>query len=61
MTATKSIIDTGITLQATALVGENVRLAKKKKKTTKDFVGTATKNIVGIKLLQVQSQLASGL
>ena len=49
------------TLQAAALVGENIKLAKKKNKTSKDMIGMGTKNIVGISLIKVNADLIAGL
>jgi len=61
MTAISSILTVGRMAQATALLGHNISLAKKKNKTAKDFIGVATTNLVGIPLLTTQAQLASGL
>ena len=49
------------TLQATALVSENVRVAKKKKVDTKDLIGLGAKNIVGIEFIKLESSLIAGL
>ncbi len=49
------------TIQAAALVGENVRVAKKKKVGTKDLIGLGVKNIVGIEVIKLESGLIAGL
>lgn len=61
MTATGNLLKLSRDVQATALVGENLKKAKKKKLKTKDIVKLGTKNMVGINLLKVQAQLSSGL
>jgi hypothetical protein len=43
------------TLQATALVGRNLKLVKKKKKRAKDFLSAGTDTIVGSSLIQAES------
>jgi len=55
------IIRIAPTMSALAMLGENVRVVKKKKKSTKDLVGLATTNIVGISLIRAQSQLAADI
>lgn len=49
------------TLQSIALVSENLKLTKKKKVKTKDMIGIGTKNIVGISLIKIESDLIAGL
>lgn len=71
MSAIKSLIDAGIIAQSTALLGENYKAAKdsfssKKIKAgssanTKKILSLGLKNIVGIELIKVQSQLTGGL
>ena len=61
MTAVQDILRVGVSAQALGLVGENINLAKKSDKKLGDFVKTAATNIVGIPLLQVQSQIIGGL
>ena len=58
---TKSILGLIPTIQAAALAGENVRVAKKKKVDTKDLVGLGVKNIVGIEVIKLESSLIAGL
>lgn len=60
----KSILQVGLAIQATSLVGQNVvasrRLLDKKrknKKSLKTITKTAVTNIIGIPLLQIQAQL----
>ena len=57
MAAVHDILRAGVAIQSTALLGENVRLSMKKKIRTKDILKTSMTNIVGIPLLQTQSQL----
>jgi len=61
MTAVQDIMHVGVTAQAGALAGENIRLLKKKEITTKDMVSTGMKNIIGVRLIQLQSQVIGGL
>ena len=49
------------TIQAASLVGHNVKVATKKKKTTKDILGLGVTNVVGISLIQAESQIIGGL
>lgn len=65
MSSTKTLLQVARDAQAMALVGENVKFLKGKKKKTskkvKDFAGLGVKNIVGIELLRAQAGLAAGL
>ena len=61
MVDVKGIMNAGVALQSTALLGENLRLAKKKKIKTGDIVSTGMKNIVGVSLIQSQSKIIGGL
>ncbi len=56
----KSIMSLIPTIQAAALVGENVRVAKKKVG-SKDLIGLGVKNIVGIEVIKLESGLIAGL
>lgn len=56
---TKQIMNLIPTIQATALLGENVKAVKKKKVKTKEIVGLGLKNIVGIELIKLESGLIS--
>lgn len=47
--------------QALVLTGEGVRVAKKKKKETKDIVELGVKNIVGISLIKETGKIISKL
>ncbi len=60
MTA-KAIASLIPTIQAAALVGENVKVAKKKKVDSKDLIGLGVKNIVGIEIIKLESSLIAGL
>lgn len=66
MTTTGKLLTLARDFQSLALVGENIKVAKKglkSKKTlkTKKIVGTGIKNIIGIDLIKAQAQLSSGL
>lgn len=56
---TTSLLKLSQTGLALGLVGENVRIVKKKKKTTKDIVGLGVKNIVGTSLISEQGKIIS--
>lgn len=56
---TKQIIGLIPTVQAATLVNENTKVLKKKKIKTKDMVGLGLKNIVGVELIKVESNLIS--
>lgn len=58
---TKQIANLIPTMQALALVTENAKVAKKKKKTTGDMVALGMKNLVGVSLIQAESQLIGDL
>jgi len=47
-------------VQAATLVNENIKATKKKSK-TKDIVGLGLKNIVGINVIKLESDLIAGL
>ena len=49
------------TIQAASLVGHNIKVATKKKTTTKDILGLGMTNIVGVSLIQAESQLIGEL
>ena len=49
------------TMQSIALVNENLKQVNKKKTTTKDLVSLGTKNIVGVSLIQAESQIIGEL
>ncbi len=57
----KSILNLIPTVQATQLVGENLKVIQKKDKSIKDIVGLGVKNIIGTRLIQVESQLIGNL
>jgi len=48
------------TIQAATLVNENVKATKKKSKTG-DIIGLGMKNIVGISVIKLESDLIAGL
>ena len=49
------------TIQAASLVGHNIDVATKKKTSTKDILGLGMTNIVGVSLIQAESQIIGGL
>lgn len=61
MTATQNILRAGVAAQATALAAQNLKERKSKDKPLKDLLKKATTNIVGVPLLQTQSQLIGRL
>ncbi len=48
-------------VQATQLVGENIRVATKKKASVKDIIGLAGTNIIGTEIIKLESGLIAGL
>ena len=61
MTTTKALLGIVPTLQAASLVGHNLKVATKKKVSTKDILGLGITNIVGVSLIGMESDLISGL
>lgn len=59
--AIKQILSLIPTIQAAALVGENVKVAEKKDIKSKDLIGLGAKNIVGIEFIKLESGLIAGL
>jgi len=57
----KSIASLIPTIQATSLVGHNLKVVKKKDKSVKDILGLGVTNIVGVSLIQAESQLIGEL
>ena len=57
----KTLLSIAPTLQAAALAGENLKVAKKKDKKVGDIVGLGVKNIVGTSLIKTQFDLIGGL
>ena len=57
----KDILKVAPTLQAVALVGENLKVAKKKDKSVGDMVGLGVKNVVGTSLIKTESDLIASL
>ncbi len=56
---TKALISTVPTFQATALLGESIKFAKKKKKAPINFAKAAAKIIVGTELIKITAKQAS--
>lgn len=55
MTAAKDILKLSQTMNALAIAGDSFKLANKKNKTTKDFVGYGTKSIIGTSLMKANA------
>lgn len=56
----KAILNLIPVMQSAAILGENVKLAKKKDKKVEDFIGTGVKNIVGIELTKLSANEIEG-
>jgi len=56
----KSLLQIVPTIHAASLVEENLKVAKKKPK-TKDMIDLGLKNIVGVNLIKIESDLIAGL
>ena len=61
MTVTKDIMNLVPTLQATSLVGENLKAVKKKNKTTKDMLDMGMGNVVGTSMIKINADLIGTL
>lgn len=57
----QDILRAGVAVQSVGLLGENVRVAKKKRKSARDLVGLGVTNIVGSSLLGAQSDIIGSL
>jgi len=57
----KEILGVAQTMQSAALVGDAYALVRKKKKTTGDFLGVGTRNIVGTSLIKAQADIVGGM
>lgn len=55
--ATKDIMNLIPTVQAAALLNENVKVSTKKKLKTKEIVGLGVKNLVGVGLIKAEADL----
>lgn len=49
------------TANSLALVSHNLKVAKKKKKNSKDLVGLGVTNIIGVDLIKIQADIIGGL
>ena len=49
------------TMQSLALVSHNLKVVKKKKKTTKDMVELGVGNIVGTSMIKISAGMVGGL
>lgn len=61
MTTAKEIIKLAPTIQSMALLGENMKFMKKKKKNAGDFIGMGMTNIVGVEMIKAQSDIIEGM
>jgi hypothetical protein len=57
----KAILNLIPTMQSTAILSENIKLAKKPKKKVGDFVGVGVKNIIGIELQKETSNIIGSI
>ena len=57
----KAIMGLIPTIQAASLAGHNVGKIKQKKTNTKDILDLGVTNIVGVSLIQAESQIIGGL
>lgn len=60
MTLTGNLLKIVPTLQAVSVMDENLKLVNKKKKTSKDFIKTGVKNVIGIEFTKMSADLAGG-
>ena len=58
---TKDIMNLIPTIQSVALVNENLKFIKKKKKKTKDYLGNFGTNIIGTSLIKSQADFIAGI
>jgi len=61
MTATRDLLNAGLSLQAAALAGKNLDFAMKKKKSSKGFLKMGVTNIVGTSLIGSQANLIGAI
>lgn len=61
MSAVKDIMNVSQSMNAMAIASHNLKLAKKKRTTTKDFLGAGMANIAGTSMLQANAYLIGGL
>jgi len=61
MTAVTALLNLSQAVQAVALLGNNVRVATKKKVKTKDLIGLGITNIVGVGLIKAQADISASL
>ena len=54
---TENLLKLARDVQAAALVGDNIKFARKKKKKTSDFVKSGVSNILGTSLIKAQANL----
>ncbi len=60
MNGAKAILNLVPLAQSTAILSENVRLAKKKDKGVGDFMGSGVKTLVGLKLTKETADIIKG-
>lgn len=58
---TKDLMNLSTTIQSVALVDENLKFLKKKKKKTKDYLGNFGTNIIGTSLIKSQADFIAGI
>lgn len=57
----KNILNLIPTIQAASLVNENIKKSKQKKTDTKDMIDLGMKNIIGVNLIKIESDLIAKL
>ena len=57
----KTIANIIPTMQSLALVSHNVKVVKKKKKTTEDIIGLGVGNVVGVSMIKLNADLIGSL
>jgi len=61
MTAVQAILRLGLAAQSLAIAGKSLELARKPKKTPKDFLATAFTSVAGTALLVPQARIIGTL
>ena len=57
----KPILRAGIAMQSLAIVSDSYRLARKKKRRVKDYLGTFATTATGIPLISAQGNIVEGM
>jgi hypothetical protein len=57
MSAAKEILKIAPLMQSAMILNENVKLFKKKKKKSSDFIGVGVKSMIGMEFIKAESNL----